>query len=605
MKRLFNIVSLVLVGVSLCTCEQPEQEIPIPKITISDSVNADFESVSLTCTVTGNVTADRVIIDYSKDNSLAGSQTLSVQKQGDRFSVTILNLEIQTTYYYRYTIENSISKIVDKQIRQFKTLDYSAPSVKTVGAKEIQGKAAILEGEVLYTCGKSVLEKGFYIGPDKNSMTSYPVQQDGFIFKATELAYGTTYSFQAYAKTELGVGKGEILEFSTLSGKPELETTPATNITATSASFNGEIKSDGGSTITERGFCYSENETPTVNSTKVKIEGTIGQITTNITNLTPAKTYYARVYAVNEIGTHYGNEISFTTSSIPVESITLDRSEITMTEGESTSLTATVKPDNATDKTVTWSSSNTNVATVNNGVVKAISQGAATITARAGTLEAKCQVTISNSVPKGAVDLGLSVMWASCNLGASSPEEFGNYYAWGEIEPKQDYSVNTYKWYSGETILKYNYNSFYGVIDNKSLLDQTDDVAHCLLGGKWRMPTKNEIEELVATKDNSDYLWSWKTDGGCNGLEIMHLISRNRVFFPAAGYRRDSIVDTIDENHAGDYWSSSLGSPPSCPPSYAFSFSFYSKTDGRLGYYCRLGYYFRFYGLPIRPVISY
>ena len=91
-----------------------------------------------------------------------------------------------------------------------------------------------------------------------------------------------------------------------------------------------------------------------------------------------------------------------------------------------------------------------------------------------------------------AVDLGLSVKWASCNVGATTPEDCGDYYAWGEIEEKENYDWSTYKWCNGsyDTQTKYCTNSSYGTVDNKTTLDLEDDVAHVKWGGSWRMPTK-------------------------------------------------------------------------------------------------------------------
>lgn len=91
------------------------------------------------------------------------------------------------------------------------------------------------------------------------------------------------------------------------------------------------------------------------------------------------------------------------------------------------------------------------------------------------------------STPGEAIDLGLpsGLKWASCNVGASSPEEYGGYFAWGEIEEKSDYSWDTYKWCKGssESMTKYCTNSNYGTVDNKTILDPEDDVAHVKWGG--------------------------------------------------------------------------------------------------------------------------
>ena len=89
------------------------------------------------------------------------------------------------------------------------------------------------------------------------------------------------------------------------------------------------------------------------------------------------------------------------------------------------------------------------------------------------------------------VDLGLSVMWATTNIGANAPEEYGDYFAWGEVSPKETYGWKTYKYCEGsyKTLTKYNYDSSKGAVDNKTVLDYSDDAARVNWGGNWRMPT--------------------------------------------------------------------------------------------------------------------
>ncbi len=152
-----------------------------------------------------------------------------------------------------------------------------------------------------------------------------------------------------------------------------------------------------------------------------------------------------------------------------------------------------------------------------------------------------------------AVDLGLSVKWATCNVGASSPEEYGGYYAWGETEEKSDYSWgDTYKWCNGSmnSMTKYCTNSNYGTVDNKTVLDLEDDVAHVKWGGSWRMPTLDEIQELV-----NKCTWKWTSLNGVNG-QLVTGPNGNSIFLPAAGYRR--VTDLLYRGTCGSYWSATL-----------------------------------------------
>ena len=189
------------------------------------------------------------------------------------------------------------------------------------------------------------------------------------------------------------------------------------------------------------------------------------------------------------------------------------------------------------------------------------------------------------------VDLGLSVKWATCNVGANKPEEYGDYFAWGETEPKSTYNWSTYKWCngSGNTLTKYNTNSSYGTVDNKRTLELSDDAAHANWGGSWRMPTTEEQHELI---DNCT--WEWTTQNGVYGYKATSKKSgytNKSIFFPAAGYRNDSSL-----NEAGSYssyWPSSL-SPLN--PSNACELYFSS------GYVGRSTYGIRYYGYSVRPV---
>ena len=144
--------------------------------------------------------------------------------------------------------------------------------------------------------------------------------------------------------------------------------------------------------------------------------------------------------------------------------------------------------------------------------------------------------SLKNSGPI-AVDLGLSVKWASCNVGAESPEEYGDYFAWGETEEKSDYEYDTYKYYQ---------NGSYVNIGN-NISGTQYDVAHVKWGGSWRMPTLDEIIELV-----ENCSWKWTTYNGVKG-QLVTGPNGNSIFLPAAGYRNGTGVEYVRSH--GNYWS--------------------------------------------------
>ena len=154
------------------------------------------------------------------------------------------------------------------------------------------------------------------------------------------------------------------------------------------------------------------------------------------------------------------------------------------------------------------------------------------------------------------VDLGLSVKWATMNVGATKPEEYGDYFAWGETQPKDTYNWSTYKYCNGsyDTQTKYNTNSSYGTVDNKTTLDLSDDAARANWGGSWRMPTDAELTELL-----EQCTWTWTTQNGVYGYKVTSKKSgytNKSIFLPAAGYHDGySFTNT---GSCGFFWSSSL-----------------------------------------------
>ena len=185
------------------------------------------------------------------------------------------------------------------------------------------------------------------------------------------------------------------------------------------------------------------------------------------------------------------------------------------------------------------------------------------------------------------VDLGLSVKWATCNVGATKPEEYGDYFAWGETQPKSTYDWSTYKYCNGSetTLSKYNNSSSYGTVDNKTTLDLSDDAARANWGGSWRMPTRAEQDEL-----RNNCTWTWTTQNGVNGYKVTSKSNGKSIFLPAAGDRVGSSLDAAGAYAC--YWSSSLNSDT---PNYAYYLRFYSNIVDWRSYY-------RSYGRTVRPV---
>ena len=478
-----------------------------------------------------------------------------------------------------------------------------APSV-TVEAKNVSAISAVLAGKAnLSSTVASDLKVGFQYSKSasilpSNSTTIEATDADAFYnytAAITGLAPETKYYFRSFVRQNGQDTYGETMEFTTKDVSSLLETKDASAVEATKATMNAKLDlTDVQYKSLAYGFLWGTSESA-LNTDYKCTEISDNAISAPLTGLSHKTQYWYKAYVKLDSQTFYGEVKTFTTDVVPVKSVSLDKTEYTFnTIGNTLTLTATVLPADATDKSVSWSSSSDAVATVDaSGKVTAVSKGTAIIKAEAKDGSGKyasCSVTVKTTCPSGAVDLGLSVYWGTTNIGASKPEDYGDYYAWGETEPKESYSWSTYKYGTSSSgpFFKYNTISSYGSVDDKTVLEPEDDVASVKLGGEWRMPTDAEWTEL-----RTKCTWTWTTNYNGTGVkgQIVTATNGNSIFLPAAGYRRDTKL--YDAGSYGYYWSSSLNTDK---PSITWYVNFNSGTVRRRDY----GY--RSYGQSVRPV---
>ena len=263
-----------------------------------------------------------------------------------------------------------------------------------------------------------------------------------------------------------------------------------------------------------------------------------------------------------------------------------------------------------------WTTTDDNVAIVSaDGLVTAVGVGECKIMMDFDSVYAVCRVEVvdmSKVVPE-YVDLGLSVKWATFNVGAFSPEIIGDYFAWGETEPlyepgyaratiavwkagkKGGYDWSTYSYCRGSntTFTKYCLDGGYGnngFSDSKTTLDPEDDVAHVQWGGDWRMPTRNEFSELMS---KSNCTWIWTTINKVSGYIVTSIkpgYEDRSIFLPVTGYRNSSYLSS----EFGNYWSSSL-----CHYYQSSDEAFYLRFSGTDNSIYDI---FRYWGFCVRPV---
>ena len=188
---------------------------------------------------------------------------------------------------------------------------------------------------------------------------------------------------------------------------------------------------------------------------------------------------------------------------------------------------------------------------------------------------------VHDTIVPEAVDLGLSVKWATFNVGATSPEDYGDYFAWGETETKENYNWATYKWCEGTSTNMTKYNAE----DGKTILEPADDVAQVYWGEKWRMPSKEEVDELTQQCN-----WIWTTHNNVNGYKVTGP-NGNSIFLPAAGYKGGG--PTYPAGEDGLYWTNTTEKGP-----YSYLIVLHNDAPptqaGRQGTRC--------FGFTIRPV---
>ena len=382
---------------------------------------------------------------------------------------------------------------------------YKSVNIITLDAADITTNSAVLRGSINLD-GKSITEKGFVVYTDENSVTEYDVAGNEigeFSCQISELEDGAVYYYKAYMIVGDETFYGEEKSFTTLEEIvitiPEVVTVSVTEVTENTAILTGEVVSDGGAEVVERGFIWNDHYDGegSIEDFIVEVGSGVGVFTYQLIGLQQNTEYYFLAYAINSEGEALGQNIYFTTL-----------------EGEE---------DN-----------------IINGYEY--------------------------------VDLGLpsGLKWAVHNVGASAAEDYGDYYAWGEIETKDSYTQQN--------------SVTYGMPMEDISGDSQYDVARALWGETWRLPTRDEQKELL---DNCT--WEWTSQNGVNGYLVTGS-NGNSIFLPAAGYKENSSHTEVGEY--GYYWSSTPQSNSNLGAYYL-----YMSESSKLSYY-----YARVAGQSVRAV---
>ena len=282
------------------------------------------------------------------------------------FQSKITGLAANTTYYFRSFASNEKTTVYGNEV----SYTIKAPVLRTKTAIDVSYTSAKVGGELVNDGGLIVSEYGIYWGvfPGISSENSKLIAtQKDFYLDLTELENGKTYYYRTFAQTNLGVAYGEELSFNTLGyNTPSLTTKLVTSIGTNSAVSGGEITSEGGLAITEKGVCWSTTTTPTIANNKSMEGAGTDSYTSKLDGLEDGVTYYLRAYATNSKGTSYGNEVSFTTFAIYKPTLTTNSiSNISATGAISGGVISSDGGASITAKGVCWSTTSNPTITSN------------------------------------------------------------------------------------------------------------------------------------------------------------------------------------------------------------------------------------------------
>ena len=302
----------------------------LPKVRTDEFSDIQHFSLRLHATAvsTGNDTTAAFGFCWAEQtNPTIENNSTKVAVEKDTFSYLLSNLEDGTTYYVRAYAKNKIGVVYGEE-KSFTTQPAVKPTVSTTAATDISYTSATIGGNVTSDGGVSVTERGICYSTSQNPTTSSSKKTSGsgtgsFSVSLTGLSNGTTYYARAYATNKKGTSYGEQKTFTTKSyTKATVSTTAATDISYISVTVGGNVTSDGGTIVTERGICYSTSQNPTITNNKVISGNGIGSFTCNLTDLQDETTYYVRAYAINTKGISYGEQKSFTTKAYGLPTIT-------------------------------------------------------------------------------------------------------------------------------------------------------------------------------------------------------------------------------------------------------------------------------------------
>ncbi len=564
-------------------------------------------------------------IMYSANMEFPEASTVRIAaesvNESNNFSVVTETLEPETTYYYRGFVSEGGETVLG-EVKSFKTLAVSS-LVKTLEPVIQNTKSSLLKGEFdLTDCVYKIVEKGFEFTQNGIKLTLNATDYsdkgiNGLIKYYASTFPGQEHSYRAYVKLDGRTYWGETVKLTApaIQASVILDDMDSESQTYCNAFVTGRVSIADINLYDISCTLYYSSTATTLNAlrssgTAFPLERPVFAV--YLEDLPSATTYHYAVVAKVDDAEFVSEVKSFATKPI-TGSVTAGASGISF---DSATVSGNASADSPSIITLPRSAVlyySSTASTVNalksSGTAKTLtlnSEGNYTVSLLSLNQNTKYYYTVvltaydkefnsgvkSFTTKQLLVDLGLSVNWASFNLGASAPEGYGGYYMWGGTKDVSDTNINlawdTCPFHEGNTDpgsgwLKYNVNG----VPSTTLLPE-HDAAHVALGGNWRIPTIGEWEEL-----RKNCTWTDTSLNGVAGYKVQSNISGytdNWIFLPKAGKRDGTTLS--GKGSDGIYWSSNYNQKS---PKQACSY-YLSGTY--------IGYTYRYIGLPIRPVIS-
>ncbi len=609
-------------------------------ITASISVNPVTDITEYRATISGKIEVSSVG-QFRKSATLLFSDTFSnaedilqhgsnrslILQEDGAFSETISVLKPNTTYFFMI-----VAGVEDVELRSdvltFSTSDYNA-SFPSIGVEATEHNAT-LKATVTVDSKEQIGVVVWFLysstATDAASLRTSGIRIDAsqttteWLAYATNLTVDTEYHMAAVAL----VGDKEIMSDvqSFRTGAVNIQAVLRNNAQATENSLvlNGIVINNMQEKLI--GFqsafkvCYSAIETTpeAISNSGSSIDVYLnesGEFTTTLENLSSNTKYNCMVVSILDGITVLGEVSQFSTTQIDASVTTSEAESIgysTVTLHGNVSVNSTQPLSKRAYFLYSESASTLETLKAHNSITEAELSDNGTFKMSFTNLKngttyffASCvevydtmfygevrSFTLKN-LPEGGVDLGLSVCWSENNLGANYSYEYGDYFAWGETSTKATYNWANYKWCVIEgnyKLTKYNTKTSNGTVDNKTILEIEDDVAHKYLGDDWHIPSVEDWEEL-----RTMCKWTWKTRGGVNGYLVTSNITQKSIFIPVAGYKTENTSDYV--GYRGFYFLSSISTDY---PDAAYTMSFsYDRVEKE--YIMN-----RFIGKPLRTV---